>query len=865
MEVYRTLQPDWIEINARSTFALFHHFNQSLPANFVIPDPTKFEASAGVLWTNGLWFVSLTLSLIVSLLAILARQWLGEYRSRMRAHPKSARHWAQMHLVHSDGLEKWQMDAMIATMPVLLHIALFLFLAGLVILLVRLDGALCGFIAALSFITAVIYVMATLLPLWHEDCPSATPLLKMAKLAGTYVLSTHFAIRLWQWWTRLCARIAASRNPNPGAPLPRVRPPLRRDHSSAYPPPPIFDGRSFDIEETKKDVGVLVRMICDLPDPRDVEVAMQAIAGLHPMVAYQAIRNIHWLPERVAGMLDHVSASIHTPIREIRTATLMRALCALRVDLKRPTMDRVRDIARSAALRKTHDTFALLVVLECTNGEEWPLPSLRRLRSCLIEWYTLRNVGGYARDAPPPLMPETACRLLIALDLEVERQQSSRHATENDITSPFPEITVGLLAALALCLDTRASDGHRFTEPLHMRLLPRLIQSRPSQWSPSQHPHPRIKELDAWAAALQQAVLFEGDEREREKKVVWQVYLRTLEDFRKPGVSLNLEELNQILGPFKPSMGVRSFGSGTTIAAAGILANAVLINDADAWSPILRHVFSVIYSSFLSPDPDEEEDPELRRAAEALLPMITPDRRREPAARQSGVGTSIAQNLVSRTPEALKQFVDNSTLNLLQKHGELSFWHLLRRLTDPTRSSQQLDIAPKADMMHRVAMALLIKLQRLKFFGYNIAELASELLDNDWTLEVMRNLNSVDLNREMAALQFAQHARAVSPEWWQNLKESERGLFDTQDVDELERRQSFVERVEALGVCITCPEHISLRVDDHELAGIHEGAVLEASNVAGGVHGDELRRTRTGGTSIRRQDTSNRIQRRLSL
>ena len=517
IDVYSKLQPERMASNAHSAVAFALLFNQSLPHSFMLLDLNEPGISTGVLWVNGLWFASLSLSLIVSLLAILARQWLSEYHYRMSAFPKSARHWAHVHRVHGDAFEIRRMDAVITTMPVLLHSALFLFIAGLGIILVQPDSASSTLTAVLSFVTAVLYVMATLMPLLYESCSLATPLQRMTKLAGSWLLSTHSVIRLWKWWTWLYARITASRNPNAGAPLPPVRPPLRREHSSAYPPPPIFDGSSFDIEQKRKDVGVLVRMICDLPDPRDVEVVMQTIAGLHPMVVYETIRNIHWLPERAAGMQYHVSSSKHLPMREIQTTalTLMRTLCALRVDSK-STMDHVHDIARSATSETRLDTFALLLVLETSNGKGLSLPRLRRLKSSPVSHYAERNSDSYAWNAPPLLMPETACRLLIAFDPEVGRHQTSS-------------------SVMTLSQNFRAS----------------------------------IREFDAWAAIIQQTVPLESDERENEQQVVSQVYQWTPENFQTLRYMAS-EDLNQVLEPFILSMGVRHFrletiGGGTAL------------------------------------------------------------------------------------------------------------------------------------------------------------------------------------------------------------------------------------------------------------------------------------------------------------
>ncbi|KAF9071931.1 hypothetical protein BDP27DRAFT_1143083, partial [Rhodocollybia butyracea] len=95
------------------------------------------------LWVNGLWFTSLVISLSVALFAVLAKhgnivfyfiiqQWLRQYMSIITGTPRERAFIRQFRF---DGLEKWRVQPFIGMLPTLLHLALILFLAGLVIFL----------------------------------------------------------------------------------------------------------------------------------------------------------------------------------------------------------------------------------------------------------------------------------------------------------------------------------------------------------------------------------------------------------------------------------------------------------------------------------------------------------------------------------------------------------------------------------------------------------------------------------------------------------------------------------------------------------------------------------------------------------
>ncbi|KZV90175.1 hypothetical protein EXIGLDRAFT_127800 [Exidia glandulosa HHB12029] len=80
-------------------------------------------------------------------------------------------------MLYYNGMLAWQLPAFIATLPLLLHLALFLFLAGLVVLLWGLDRTIALMLFISTSALGGFYSIAFLLPVWYTSCPSAVPLL----------------------------------------------------------------------------------------------------------------------------------------------------------------------------------------------------------------------------------------------------------------------------------------------------------------------------------------------------------------------------------------------------------------------------------------------------------------------------------------------------------------------------------------------------------------------------------------------------------------------------------------------------------------------------------------------------------------
>ncbi|KAF9489698.1 hypothetical protein BDN71DRAFT_1455731 [Pleurotus eryngii] len=136
------------------------------------PAETTSGPSRSDVWVNGLWFISLTLSLSTALLAVLARQWLHQYTAITSGTPRDR---SLIRQYRYDGLTKWRVLVLTSLLPVLLHIALGLFLVGLAVFLMPLNPAIAWTVAGITCLVYLIYMISNILPVVDPQCPYRTP------------------------------------------------------------------------------------------------------------------------------------------------------------------------------------------------------------------------------------------------------------------------------------------------------------------------------------------------------------------------------------------------------------------------------------------------------------------------------------------------------------------------------------------------------------------------------------------------------------------------------------------------------------------------------------------------------------------
>ncbi|KAL4245180.1 hypothetical protein ABKN59_009893 [Abortiporus biennis] len=134
--------------------------------------PTSFNAPISVVRINMLWFTSLVFSLISASLAMLVKQWLREYLAGDHSSPRMH---ARIRQFRYHGLAKWRVFEIMALLPLLLQVALILFLIGLISFLELVDENVSRLVTIIISIWLAVYVVATIIPTFAQDCPYKSP------------------------------------------------------------------------------------------------------------------------------------------------------------------------------------------------------------------------------------------------------------------------------------------------------------------------------------------------------------------------------------------------------------------------------------------------------------------------------------------------------------------------------------------------------------------------------------------------------------------------------------------------------------------------------------------------------------------
>jgi hypothetical protein len=159
--------------------------NTSIRSTFVPP--------ASVVFVNSVWFISLVLSLMCALLAILLQQWARRYLNTVRRnHPPHVR--AHIREYFARGASKFHIFGLVEALPFLLLVSMHLFFAGLVAFAFRASHTVAYFTLAIVAFCVLSYVALTLLPLIFHDCPYYTPLTSVIWFSSHLIPLSFFSV-----------------------------------------------------------------------------------------------------------------------------------------------------------------------------------------------------------------------------------------------------------------------------------------------------------------------------------------------------------------------------------------------------------------------------------------------------------------------------------------------------------------------------------------------------------------------------------------------------------------------------------------------------------------------------------------------
>ncbi|KAF8594067.1 hypothetical protein BDV93DRAFT_459729, partial [Ceratobasidium sp. AG-I] len=141
--------------------------------NTTTPTSNGSQPSNHNILINLVWFTSLSLSITVSLVAILVKQWCSGFIAESFTSPC---HQARTRQARYQMLIDYHTKDIVLFLPVIMHSALGLFLLGLIIFLGDLCFVVSLAVSVVALLTGIFYVVTTILPLWIPFCPYNTPL-----------------------------------------------------------------------------------------------------------------------------------------------------------------------------------------------------------------------------------------------------------------------------------------------------------------------------------------------------------------------------------------------------------------------------------------------------------------------------------------------------------------------------------------------------------------------------------------------------------------------------------------------------------------------------------------------------------------
>ena len=156
---------DDLEPNYQQQSALLLHqlLNGRDPNLADISDPTiPYKPTGFAIAVNCLWFASLSASLGASFGAMICKEWLTEYNGG--ANPVVDLLRACQRQIRFRAFQRWNVHALIALLPPLLHSSVLLFFTGAVVYLWRVDEMVAIFYQVIGGLFCLIYFISTFLP-----------------------------------------------------------------------------------------------------------------------------------------------------------------------------------------------------------------------------------------------------------------------------------------------------------------------------------------------------------------------------------------------------------------------------------------------------------------------------------------------------------------------------------------------------------------------------------------------------------------------------------------------------------------------------------------------------------------------------
>lgn len=204
IESYENLQEDPADISVQllrqisSQLDAMNANGNHLNNTTVLPQELpEFEPPIWALRVNVLWFASLILSLITASFGMLVK---GSLREFLAGEQTSAHTRLRVRFFRYFGLQRWKVFEIAAALPLLLQIALGLFLLGLCFFTSSVHSSVAHASVPLVSAWAFLFLIAIFSPAIASHCPYKTMLFKnILKRARLYFFSPRHTSALKEW------------------------------------------------------------------------------------------------------------------------------------------------------------------------------------------------------------------------------------------------------------------------------------------------------------------------------------------------------------------------------------------------------------------------------------------------------------------------------------------------------------------------------------------------------------------------------------------------------------------------------------------------------------------------------------------
>ncbi|CAE6377257.1 unnamed protein product [Rhizoctonia solani] len=179
LESTKDLKPDYAEVSAHTLAAVLAALSPTTSdKSSDVPnmDQSSFAPTAVAIQVNILWFTSLSLSVAVALIAIVAKEWFYQFMATRKG-PMLIQ--GRRRQLRWQGIEQWKMREILNILPLMMHAALLLFAVGLSLYLWDINPQVALPVVVTTTVVGVFYFVTLLLPLFFRYCPFTTGVMKL--------------------------------------------------------------------------------------------------------------------------------------------------------------------------------------------------------------------------------------------------------------------------------------------------------------------------------------------------------------------------------------------------------------------------------------------------------------------------------------------------------------------------------------------------------------------------------------------------------------------------------------------------------------------------------------------------------------